>query len=56
MADGDQIIRNEDGGLISRFYGYVADGIFPIWEQVYAITDEHGSLIQKDAQPGIYVL
>ncbi len=50
--NGDQIIRNEDGGLISRFYGYVADGIFQNWEQVYAHTDEHGSLIQKDAQPG----
>ena len=24
----DKIIRNEDGGAISRFYGFVADGIF----------------------------
>ena len=32
--NSDQIIRNEDGGLISRFYGYVADGIFQNWEEV----------------------
>lgn len=50
--NSDQIIRNEDGGLISRFYGYVADGIFQNWEEVYAHTDEHGTLIQEDAQPG----
>ena len=48
----DQIIRNEDGGLISRFYGYVADGIFQNWEEVYAHTDEHGTKIQPNAQPG----
>lgn len=50
--NSDQIIRNEDGGLISRFYGYVADGIFQNWEEVYAHTDEHGNMIQPNAQPG----
>lgn len=50
--NSDQIIRNEDGGLISRFYGYVADGVFQNWEEVYAHTDEHGTLIQPNAQPG----
>ena len=50
--NSDQIIRNEDGGLISRFYGYVADGLFQNWEEVYAHTDEHGTLIQPSAQPG----
>ncbi len=50
--NSDQIIRNEDGGLISRFYGYVADGIFQNMEEVYAHTDEHGTLIQPNAQPG----
>ena len=50
--NSDQIIRNEDGGLISRFYGYVADGIFQNWSEVYAHTDEHGKLIQDEAQPG----
>lgn len=49
---GDQIIRNEDGGEISRFYGYLADGLFQNWTEVNAHTDEHGNLIQKDAKPG----
>ena len=48
----DQIIRNEDGGEISRFYGYVADGIFQNWTEVYSHTDEHGNLVQPNAQPG----
>ena len=48
----DKIIRNEDGGEISRFYGFVADGLFQNWTEVYAHTDEHGTLIQPDAQPG----
>lgn len=46
------ITRNEDGGEISRFYGYVCDGIFQNWSEVYAHSDEHGELIQKDAKPG----
>lgn len=50
--NSDQIISNVDGGLISRFYGYVADGLFQNWEEVYAHTDEHGTLIQPNAQPG----
>lgn len=51
--NGDQIIRNEDGGLISRFYGYVADGLFQNWEEVYAHTNEYGDRIQgENVQPG----
>lgn len=50
--NSDQIIRNEDGGLISRFYGYVADGLFQNMEEVYAHTDEHGTQIQPNAKPG----
>lgn len=46
------IIRNEDGGRISRFYGYVADGIFQNWTEVYAHTSENGDLLQPNAQPG----
>lgn len=46
------IIRNDDGDLISRFYGYQADGLFQNWEEVYSHTNEHGTLIQPDAQPG----
>ena len=48
----ESIIRNDDGGLISRFFGYQADGLFQNWEDVYSHTDEHGTLIQPDAQPG----
>lgn len=48
----DKIVRNEDGGEISRFYGFVADGIFQNWTEVYAHTDEHGNLIQPNAKPG----
>ena len=50
--NSDLIIRNEDGGEISRFYGYVADGLFQNWEEVYAHTNEHGDLVQSNAQPG----
>lgn len=46
------IIRNDDGALISQFYGYKTDGIFQNWEQVLSHTDEHGNLIQPNAQPG----
>lgn len=48
----DKIIRNEDGGAISRFYGFVADGIFQNWAEVKSHTDEHGNLIQPNAVPG----
>ena len=44
--------RSEDGGLIGRFFGYQTDGLFQNWTEVYAHTDEHGTLIQPDAQPG----
>lgn len=48
----ESIIRNADGLPISQFYGYQTDGLFQNWEQVYSHTDEHGNLIQPDAQPG----
>lgn len=48
----ESIIRNEDNAPISRFYGYTAQGLFQNWEEVYSHTDEHGVLIQPDAQPG----
>ena len=48
----DKIIRNEDGGEISRFYGFVADGLFQNWAEVKSHTDEHGNLIQPNARPG----
>lgn len=50
--NSDQIIRNEDGGYISRFYGYVADGIFQNMEEVNAHTNQYGDKVQKNAKPG----
>jgi TonB-linked SusC/RagA family outer membrane protein len=50
--NGDQILRNEDGAEIGRFYGYVADGLFQNISEVYAHTDEHGTILQANAQPG----
>ncbi len=48
----ESITKNEDGQDISRFFGYKTDGLFQSWEEIYAHTDEHGKLIQPDAQPG----
>ncbi len=46
------IIRNEDNGLISRFFGYKTGGIFQNWSEVLAHSGENGELIQPNAQPG----
>lgn len=48
----DYIIKNEVGGEISRFYGYIADGIFQNWTEVNSHTSNTGELLQADAQPG----
>ncbi len=50
--NGDYIIRNEEGRSISQFYGYVVDGIFQNQTEVTSYTDEHGNLMQPNAQPG----
>ena len=50
--NSDQIIRNEDGAEIGRFYGYVADGLFQNETEVLAHTDEHGNVLQANAKPG----
>jgi TonB-linked SusC/RagA family outer membrane protein len=50
--NSDQILRNEDGAEIGRFYGYVADGIFQNQSEVNAHTDEHGNILQPNAVPG----
>lgn len=50
--NNDFIIRNEEGGLISRFYGYKTDGIFQDMSEVYSHTNENGVVLQPDAQPG----
>lgn len=48
----DYVIKNEDGELISQFFGYRTAGLFQTWEDVYSHTNEHGDLLQPDAQPG----
>ncbi|MDR1202349.1 MAG: TonB-dependent receptor [Tannerellaceae bacterium] len=49
---GDYIIRNEEGGEISRFYGYIADGIFQNQTEINAHTGQYGDKLQPDAVPG----
>jgi TonB-linked SusC/RagA family outer membrane protein len=48
----DYIIRNEVGGEISRFYGYIADGIFQNQTEINNHTNNAGDLLQPDAQVG----
>lgn len=48
----DYIIKNEEGGEISRFYGYVADGIFQNQTEINSHTSNNGTLLQPDAVPG----
>lgn len=50
--NGDYIVRNEEGGALSRFYGYVADGLFQNKTEIMSYTSEKGNLIQPNAQPG----
>ncbi len=50
--NGNYIIRNEEGKLISQFYGYVVDGIFQNQTEVTSYTNEHGTAMQPNAQPG----
>jgi TonB-linked SusC/RagA family outer membrane protein len=48
----EYIIKNEAGGEISRFYGYVTDGIFQNWTEINSHTSNTGELLQPDAVPG----
>ena len=50
--NGDYITRTEEGGEVSRFYGYIADGIFQNQTEVNAHTSENGDLLQPNAVPG----
>lgn len=50
--NGDNIIKNEEGHEISQFYGYVADGLFQNQTEINAHANEHGDLLQPNAQPG----
>lgn len=49
---GDYIVRNEEGGSLSRFYGYVADGLFQNKTEIMSYTSQNGDLLQPNAQPG----
>lgn len=48
----DYIIRNQVGSEISRFYGYVADGIFQNQTEINSHTSNNGTPLQPNAQPG----
>jgi TonB-linked SusC/RagA family outer membrane protein len=48
----DYIVRNVEGGEISRFYGFIADGIFQNQTEINSHTSERGDLIQPNAVPG----
>lgn len=48
----DYIIRNEEGGEISRFYGFVADGIFQNQTEINSHTSQYGDPLQQYAKPG----
>ncbi|MBP3230631.1 MAG: TonB-dependent receptor [Prevotella sp.] len=50
--NGDNIIRNEAGKLISQFYGYTVDGIFQNETEIRSYTNEYGTPMQPNAQPG----
>ena len=50
--NGDYIVRNNEGGPLSRFYGYIADGLFQNKTEIMSYTSEKGDLIQPNAQPG----
>lgn len=50
--NSDYIIRNEAGEQISQFYGYVTDGLFQNWTEVYSHASENGDVLQSNAQPG----
>ena len=41
--NGDNIIRNEAGKLISQFYGYTVDGIFQNETEIRSYTNEYGT-------------
>lgn len=48
----EYITRNEVGREISRFYGYIADGIFQNQTEVNSHTDNNGVALQPYAKPG----
>jgi TonB-linked SusC/RagA family outer membrane protein len=49
---GDYIIKNEEGGEISRFFGYKTDGLFQNQTEINSYTSENGTLLQPKAKVG----
>jgi hypothetical protein len=41
-----------EGGTAGTFYGYVTDGIFQNLTEINSHSDEHGNLMQPQAEPG----
>ncbi|MCH3991190.1 MAG: TonB-dependent receptor [Prevotella sp.] len=53
--NGDYIIRNDEYAEISRFYGYVVDGIFQTQKQVDSYVGKDGTKLQPNAKPGDFI-
>jgi hypothetical protein len=50
--NSDYIIRNDEGAPISRFYGYVTDGLFQTQDEVNTYVNNDNEAIQPYAMPG----
>jgi len=48
----DMLTYSARGTTAGSFYGYVTDGIFQNRTEINSHTDEHGNLMQPQAQPG----
>ncbi len=53
--NGNYIIKNNEYAKISRFYGYVVNGIFQNQNQIDAYVGKDGSKIQPNAKPGDFI-
>jgi len=51
-AVAGMVTRAELGLPIGYFWGYVTDGIFQNWDEVYQHINSDGQLLQPNAQPG----
>ena len=48
----DMLTTTMEGGTAGTFYGYVTDGIFQNLTEINSHSDEHGNLMQPQAEPG----
>jgi TonB-linked SusC/RagA family outer membrane protein len=48
----DMLTTTMEGGTAGTFYGYVTDGIFQNLTEINSHGDEHGNLMQPQAEPG----